>query len=171
MIPIIFSGVVNAQVISVTPSSTIKSAINTAHSGDTLNLSGGTYNEHDIVVNKNLTIIGPKIRGNESPKAVIDAQKLGKGFLIQRGVNLNLQYLTIQNANTTKSTSNPYGGGIFNSGTLNVKNCIIQKNTATLEGGGIYNNHGTLNIVNSILNQNTQLADMAVPQFTITVVM
>jgi len=155
IISIIFSGVVNAQVISVTPSNTIKSAISTAHSGDTLNLSCGTYKEHDIMVNKNLTIIGPRITGNESPKAVIDAQKLGKGFLIQKGVNLNLQYLTIQNANTTKSTSNPYGGGVFNSGTLNVKNCIIQKNTATLEGGGIYNNHGTLNMINSILNQNT----------------
>jgi len=52
---VILSGAVSAANITVTPSSGIQNAINTAHNGDTINLTAGTYKEHDIIVNKNLT--------------------------------------------------------------------------------------------------------------------
>ncbi len=52
----------------------IKQAIASAQSGDTILVKGGTYYEHNIVVDKSLTIIG-------EPKAIIDAQE--KGFIFE----------------------------------------------------------------------------------------
>jgi len=169
---IILSGAVNAATVPVTPgSNAIKNAINTAHSGDTLNLSAGTYQEHDIQVNKNLTITGPTITGNNPPTAVIDGQNQGRVFNISSGVKVTLKYLLIKNGNATTDTAYPYllvGGGIANYGTLNVENCTITKNTATNgNGGGISNgdqvtlgvggnyNGGTLNVTDSNIYNNT----------------
>ena len=81
VLSIIIAGAVSAATIPVTPGSdAIKNAINTASDGDTLDLSAGTYNEHEIVVNKNLTIKGPITSNNNSPAAVIDAQSIRKGI-------------------------------------------------------------------------------------------
>ena len=150
---IIIAGTVSAANIPVTPGSdAIKNAINTASDGDTLNLSDGTYNEHDIVVNKNLTITGPKTSNNNPPTAVIDAQQLGRVFTINSGVIVNLQYLTIQNGNKVT------GGGIYNNGKLNVQRCSIQNNNGSkyVLGGGVYNDvNGTLTIMDSNIFNNS----------------
>ena len=79
----IFSGSVNAATITIQPNnSTIQAAINSANDGDTIDLSAGTYNEHDITVNKSLTIIGPTVAINSTPTAVIDSQEQGRAFYI-----------------------------------------------------------------------------------------
>ena len=79
LVSIIFSGAISAAIVPVSPgTNAIKDAINTAHSGDTLQLSAGTYNEHNIMVNKSLTMRGPDVGVNNPPTAIIDAQKLGK---------------------------------------------------------------------------------------------
>jgi methionine-rich copper-binding protein CopC len=149
---IILSGAVSAATIPVTNhTNAIKNAINSAHSGDTLSLAPGNYYQYNITVNKNLTITGPKTTGK--PTAVIDAKNKAKIFLINYGVKVTLQYLLIQNGNATKDNANPYGGGIYNNGTLNIKNCTIQKNTATY-GGGIYNDRGTVTVTDSNVNNN-----------------
>ena len=50
-----FAGSVNATNITVTPGNdAIKNAITQASAGDTLNLSPGTYNEYNIIIDKNL---------------------------------------------------------------------------------------------------------------------
>jgi hypothetical protein len=149
---IILSGAVSATNITVNPTSGIQNAINTAHNGDTLNLISGTYKEHNIQVNKNLTIAGPKIIG-KTPTAIIDAQKLEKVFHINSDTKVNLQYLLIQNGNE-KEDSDSAGGGIYNEGNLIIKNCMIQKNTAISFGGGICN-YGSLTLTNSNLYNNT----------------
>ena len=110
---IILSGAVSATNIPVTnDTDAIKNAINTAQPGDTLNLTAGTYNEHDIQVNKNLTITGPTYTG--TPTAVVDAQNQGRVFYIPSEVTVTLQYLLIQNGNAATDTANPNGGGILN---------------------------------------------------------
>jgi len=53
----------------------IHNAINNAHKGDTLLLQNGTYKEHDLVIQKKITIIG-----NGYP--VIDAEKKYQAFLV-----------------------------------------------------------------------------------------
>ena len=134
----IFSGSVNAATITIQPNnSTIQAAINSANDGDTIDLSAGTYNEHDITVNKSLTIVGPTVAINSTPTAVIDAQGQGRVFYIVTWSYSHFKYLLIQNGNATTNSSNQYGGGIRNYGTLNLQNSYIQNNTATYGGGGI----------------------------------
>ncbi|UTB31622.1 MAG: Ig-like domain-containing protein [Methanobacterium sp. ERen5] len=144
---IIVSGTVSAASTTVTPGpNAIKNAINNAHSGDTLNLNG-TYYEHDLVVNKNLTIKGSNQIG--VARSVIDAQKKGRIFLINSGVKLNLNYLQLVNGYTKSNKTNPNGGAIYNNkGTLSVNDTKINSNYANY-GGGIYNYKGTVNLSNS----------------------
>jgi autotransporter family porin len=154
LLTIVLAGAASASTIPVTPgNNAIKNAISSASDGDTLDLSAGTYNEHDIMVNKNLTITGPKTTNHSPPTAVVDAQKLGRVFLINPGINANLQYLLIQNGKSSK------GGGIYvnHSSTLNIKNCSLQKNYATY-GGAIYTEYATTTIMSgSIIYKNSAI--------------
>lgn len=110
--------------------------MNTASSGDTLNLAAGTYTEHDITINKDLTIIG-----QDQSNTIIDAQGQGRIFYISSGVTLTLQDITL-----TGGYVNDNGGAIYNSGTLNVKDSTFSGNTATGNGGAIFNYLGNLNL-------------------------
>jgi autotransporter family porin len=149
----LFCGTVSATTINVkNTTNAIHNAITNSHSGDTLNLSAGTYKEHYIVVNKNLIITGPKTTG--TPKAVIDAQKLGNTFIITKTAKVTLKNLLITNGKVTGD-----GGGIFNFGNLALINCTITKNNASSFGGGIYNSAGaTMTITGATINNNTAAA-------------
>lgn len=153
---IILSGAVSAATVKISPGTdAIKNSISTAHSGDTLNLTAGVYNEHDLVVNKNLTIIGPTVTGNNTPTAIINGQNLGRVFTIDSGAHVTLKYLLILNGNATTDTTNPHGGGVLNMGnsTLNLVNCTLKNNIAEW-GGGVCNEQGTVTITDSNLNNN-----------------
>lgn len=54
------------------------------------------------------------------------------------------------------ATGNYLGGGIYNTGTLNMVNCEVTSNTAA-NGGGIYNYYGSVSIDNCLLNSNRAL--------------
>jgi hypothetical protein len=155
LLTIVFAGAASAATIPVTPGNdAIKNAISTASDGDTLDLSAGTYNEHDIVINKNLTITGPKTTNHNPPTAVIDAQKLGRVFMINSSFKVTLQYLIIQKGGTQPLS----GGGVYNDGILTINNCTLQKNSATHNGGAINNgDNGILTITDSIITQNSAL--------------
>jgi len=133
---IFLCGAVSAANIDVTTESGLNNAVNTASSGDTLNLAAGTYTEHDITINKDLTIIG-----QDQSNTIIDAQGQGRIFYISSGVTLTLQDITL-----TGGYVNDNGGAIYNSGTLNVKDSTFSGNTATGNGGAIFNYLGNLNI-------------------------
>jgi hypothetical protein len=143
-------GTASAATVYVNPGTdAIKNAISSANSGDTIYLRPGTYTEHNLVVNKDLTISGPKVTtGN--PTAVIDGQQLDRVFIVNEGKKVTMKYLTIQNGATILDD----GGGILNYGdTLNVKGCNIKNNFADVRGGGICSS-GTLNVYNSNINNN-----------------
>ena len=171
---LLVAGSASAATINVNNSTAnaISNAVSSASAGDTLNLSAGTYYEHDIIIDKNLNITGPVTTGE--PTAVIDAQQQGRIFYINSGVTVNIQYLTITNGTATsgggiynyygtctitdstitKNFAN-YGGGIYNTGTCTVTGSIINNNTADgAYGGGIYN-YDILNVTNSTVNGNT----------------
>ena len=61
--------------------------------------------------------------------------------------------VTLQNLNIVDGMSDGNGGGIFNMGTLNVKDSTISGNTAANIGGGIVNG-GTLTVTGSTLVNN-----------------
>jgi hypothetical protein len=108
---LVLCGAPSAATINFNNSTGIQNATNTTNDRDTLNLSAGTYNEYDIIVDNNLTIEGPTISGSNPFTAVIDAQQLETVFNIPTGVTVTPQYLLIQNWNAQIDTTNPNGGG------------------------------------------------------------
>ena len=108
----LFSSTASATNHTVTNTTGLQNGINnpTTQNGDTLNLTAGTYKEHNIQVNKNLTITGPK---TSTPTAIIDGQNQGKVFNIACGVKVTLQYLVIQKGNADKEIgSYGFDGGV-----------------------------------------------------------
>jgi predicted outer membrane repeat protein len=72
-------------------------------------------------------------------------------FTVDAGVTASLAGLTIADG---KAPLDSVGGGIFNRGTLDLTNCTLSANHATLDGGGIYND-GALTLTNCTLAGNS----------------
>lgn len=111
--------------------------------GHTITVAAGEYtgnNNYGIIINKNLIIIG-----ENKDTTIINAQLQDRVFIINPGITLSLENLTIENGNSAD------GGAIYvdgNSNTvLTINNCILCNNFATY-GGAIYN-RGVVNIFNS----------------------
>jgi autotransporter family porin len=129
------------------PKATIKNATGTVNSNGTIYIAKGTYNESNIQINTNMTIIG-----ENQQNTIINGQQSGHSiFTIASGV-----YLTIINLTLTNGTSD-IGGAIANDGDLNVYNSTFTNNKAT-DGGAINNgDDGALTVNNSTFNNNTGL--------------
>ena len=131
------------------PKQTITNAIGTVANNGTIYLASGTYNESDITITTNMTIIGE----NEQ-NTIIDAQGQGNIFVITpgEGISLTLVNLTLENGDSTN------GGAIFNNGgILNITNVTFNNNTATGGAGGAIWNFGTLIETNDTFNYNAAL--------------
>ena len=146
----------SAATINIQNDTTIQAAINNASDGDTINLASGNYYEHDVTVNKSITIKGPTISINATPTAVVDSQGQGRVFYIPSGYNVTLEYLLIQNGNATTNEVNLNGGGILNNGILNLQNSDVKDNIANDGGGGIAN-WGTITVSDSNIYNNTAI--------------
>lgn len=85
----------SAQTIVVSPTGsipTIAEAIQVADSNDVIRLQEGRYNERNIIIDKPLTVEGPK-----EGRAIIDAQ--GEGFvLIVKADNVTIRNIEVHNA-------------------------------------------------------------------------
>ena len=126
----------------INPKMGIQNAVNIAQGGDAINLAAGTYLEN-IKIDKSITI-----KGVDSTKTIVDGQQKGSVFTIPSGVTAKLADMTIQGGEVQSPAG---GGGIYNAGTLTVKDCKITGNTAN--GGGIYNT-GTATITGSNISGN-----------------
>ena len=128
-----------------------------------------------ITITDSLTINGPgadllAISGNNASQ-IFYIEGSGKVFHIdsltlKEGENTNnyggairLRSGTLTLSNSTLSRNSArYGGGIYNEGTLIIRNSLLTGNTVTggsYEGGGIYNYYGTLTVIDSTLSGNT----------------
>lgn len=111
---------------------------NPAVAGQTITLAS------TLVVNKNLTIDGSAqasmigVSGNNSVRV----------FQITSGITVTLDSLMIKNGFHSVET----GGGVHNSGILNVKNSTFSANVA--RHGGAISNYGTLRVTNSTFSGN-----------------
>lgn len=125
------------------PKATINSAKHTLKTKGTIHIASGTYKESNIIIDKDLTIIG------ESQKGTIIQGINGKNsiFIILPGVKLTINNLTL-----TGSKKRGYGGAIYNDGTLTMNRCTITRNIAE-EGGAIYNK-GQVNLDQCTLKEN-----------------
>ena len=162
----------------LTPSTacaTIGGAVDKAFDDDTIEIAAGTYNEHDIEVFKQLTLIGAGMTNT-----VVDAG--GNGRVFRVGSIVQISNLRMQNGQTSDGDIFAEGGGavlvsgdlilkdvamvgnhaignggaIFNVGTLELENTLVVSNTADAIGGGIYNyNIGVITMTQSTVANNT----------------
>jgi hypothetical protein len=140
-----------------------------ASGGDTIEVAAGTYNEHDITIDKSLTI-----NGASADTAIVDALQQGRVFVINSGVTVTISNLKITGGKAADGVSRSgdfsfgdrgaEGGGIFNQGTLNLTACVVSNNRAGNGGGGVsrgaggsgggISNAGSLTITNSTVSTN-----------------
>ncbi len=77
-------------------------------------------------------------------------------YQIDAGQTVTLSGMTITGGNGIGTTGSGKGGGIYNSGTLNVADCRVTGNTTpTSEGGGIDNAGTQLTLTNCQIDNNT----------------
>ena len=164
---------------AITACATIVDAVAKASDGDTIEIAAGTYNEYDIEIYKELTLIGA---GSES--TIVDAGENGRLFTTGSTVtisDLTMQNgltsiggdifdegggavmftgdsLTLQNVILIDNYAVGSGGAIFNNGDLVLQNTQVLSNTAAGIGGGIYNyNLGIISITQSAIMHNTAI--------------
>ena len=133
----------------------ISSADNPDNLGGGIYIAAGTVELDSVIVSDSKASTGGGIYNNDTlsiTNSTINNNIAGNGGGIY---NATGKTLTITNS-TLKDNSTDWrdGGGIYNSGILNVVNSTIYNNTSARIGGGICNN-GTLNLINSTVAGNT----------------
>jgi len=136
------------------PKATIKNATGTVLSDGTVYVANGTYNESNIQINNNMTIVG-----ETQQNTIINGQKSGQSiFNINDNLNVTISNLTMTNGNSgdggaiitnpgssmtitnctfTNNNASNCGGAITSSQSLALTNCTFTKNTAGNCGGAI----------------------------------
>ena len=141
---IVVSGAVRAKTWNVYASGlgdapTIAAAIDSAADGDQIFVYQGSFREHDIVVDKPVTIRG--VRGPAT--TFVDAERLGRCFFIPScGAVVRIEDLTIRNGNALGAGVDGCGGAVYcgNSNAV-IVGCVITQNRA-VRGGGVYAENG-----------------------------
>ncbi len=152
-----------------TAKKTIKNATGSVNVNGIVNIANGQYNGTNntgILIDKNMTISGESQTGT-----VINGTGSNWIFIVNSGINLTLNNLTITNATEaiynsrgtltvtdTSFTSNTanYGGAIYNYlGSVSVTDTSFTSNTATTYGGAILNDGGSVSVTDSNFTYNT----------------
>jgi len=124
----------------------LRAAISSARDGDTIQFSkNGTIAllRHPLVIDKNLTIVGPG-----PDKLTLSGKGERRVLEVKAGSDVLITNVTF--ANGVAET----GGGIYNQGTLRLRNVVVTQNASKADGGGIYNDRGTLTLTNSTVSLN-----------------
>lgn len=142
-----FAATITVTNISDSGSGSLRDAIAGAASGDTINFNlpypSTITLASTLTIGKNLNISGPGVSG----LAISGNNSVGV-FYINPGVIVNISKLTIENGNA------PFGGGIYNNGSLTVADSTVTGNSST-NGGGIYNYFADLILSNVQLTSNS----------------
>jgi hypothetical protein len=141
-------------------SSALQPAINSAASGDTLQITGTCYG--NFTVSRNLTLIG------KAAAPTLDGQNNGSVVTVAGQSSLTLVTVTITDLLITHGNAF-HGGGINNNGgrpgdggVVNLTGSTRVSGNGALSGGGIYNNGGSVNLSDSSsVNANTAEGDGA----------
>ena len=124
-------------------SCSLRDAIAASVSGDVISVQvPEVYLSSELEINTSVTIVG------NGYSAAIDGQGKQTVFAINASTNVVLENLTIQDGYAS------VGAGIYNLGTLSIRNCTVSGNVATDAGAGIFND-GTLAIEGSTISGNT----------------
>lgn len=151
-----------------TAKGSIKSAVESCHTGDTVFVSSGLYNEYVSIVD-GINILGgynadTGARDIETFETILDGTGLGKYLIVKYDSPCEnptlIEGLTLQNAEHSSDGGAAYiranitlskcriknckgqnGGGVFNDGGI-IKDCIIELCSSTSSGGAIRNSGG-----------------------------
>jgi hypothetical protein len=127
--------------------SKIQDAIDAAQPGDTIRVCRGKYVEN-VYIDKNLTLVGIT---NPNTWVVLDGNDYDRVLTFEEGA----ETVTLKNFLLTNGHSGSGGAFYVDEGkTLHVSNCQVSGNTSDSFGGGIAN-FGTVNLINSTVSGNT----------------
>jgi hypothetical protein len=135
-------------------SGSLRGALAAAVAGDTIKFAPSAYgtitlSSAPLEVTSSVTIMGPGAKD-----VTINGNNTFQDLLVDANVTARVSGLTITGGKGPATY--PYGGGIFNNGTLTVANCVITNNSAGEYGaGGGIDNNGSLTVTNSIVSNNT----------------
>jgi len=116
----------------------------------TVTILDPVHTEEGIMITKDVIIEGLSYEKTIVQAHEQFAEALDTVFYIKPGSDVILRNMTIQHGNRREKPWS--GGGVMNEGTLNIENCIIQKNVAN-DSGGIWN-MGDLTISHSTITEN-----------------
>jgi predicted outer membrane repeat protein len=112
--------------------------------------------------NTNLTItlsnlyISTYTGSHGTANPIIDMQNSGRFCIIDADITVTMYNLVMQHG----TVIDVQGGAVYNSGTLNIINCIFANNMSTLYGvGGAIENFGTLNATSCVFNNNNAVIE------------
>jgi len=133
---------------------TIQAAINDPNvlSGSTIFLTDNIHTEQNILINKNITIIGKEIGSTIVQAAETSEAATGRVFEIEENILVTLKNITVRYGNVTQCPKT--GGGIYSSGHLVLENCTVTENRSS-SGGGITMKRGTIVIRECVISNNT----------------
>jgi hypothetical protein len=194
LLPVVYAAALKVTTIKDSVPGSLRAAITIANSneeGDTIYLPAGTYilqgaadedsnagGDLDISTNHSITIIG------DGPgSTIIDGNKADRVLHILNGT-VSITGVTIRNGRLNcpenpidpsdiSTFGDPHGGGIYNNGTLTLRNCTVSNNRSQAgclyiiqmepipgwgtgdagHGGGIYNK-GTLSLYHCTISNN-----------------
>ena len=157
--PIMVTSSADAGGICPGANCTLRQAIATAVSNDTINFAGGittiSLTSTELMINKNLTIKGPGANLLRVQRSA--AAGNFRIFHISPDQFVTMSGLTIANGQLSGSSfPGSCGGGILNEqSTLTLRNCAVSGNRASLHGGAILNLLGAVALAGCTLDQNS----------------
>ncbi len=136
-------GTLRVALLGAAPGETITFANNLV--GQTITLTSGP-----LAINKNLILsgLGPD-------QLAVSGNQTGPVFFVPPGVIAVIENVTIRDGFTPAGYD---GAGIWNAGTLTLRNVALSGNSSSQSGGGIYNGAaGTLTVADSTVSGNSGL--------------
>jgi uncharacterized protein YjbI with pentapeptide repeats len=86
---------------SIGPADSIQAAVSAAADGDTIWLGPGVYHEHDIVIDRNITIRANTSIGGNRDNTIIDAEQAGRIFNVTGPFTFAIDNLALRNGSVS----------------------------------------------------------------------
>ncbi len=139
-----------AAVHTIGPGDSIQEAITSANPGDTIVLAPGVYNQHGILILKNITLRADTASGGSAADTIIDAGLQDRIFDNSVGYPGGY-WLTIDNLTLRNGYSTIGGGAIYSTGggTTTVRSSRFMNCSTSAAGGAIIVQFGSAEIAAS----------------------
>jgi PKD repeat protein len=126
---------IHNPVRTLNPGNSIQQNVTGAAAGDTIILNPGIYHEHDIIVERNLTIRANASAGGDAANTIIDAEYAGRIFNGDADIVFSVDNLTLKNGLVSDN------GGAINAAharALIATSSVFSNCSAGEVGGAIY---------------------------------